>query len=115
MDKPQSLSVKDYLVRTLAVKLMVSEKVIDTVVSHQFSEANSALKLHDSIEISGFGKFFFNHKKAVKKLEKMYGQKESLERIIDSPNASDQRKNSAQMKLTSLLMAIEHLKSKLDA
>ena len=43
MDKPISMSVKDYLVRTLAVKMMVSEKTIETVINHQFQSANEAI------------------------------------------------------------------------
>jgi len=75
-DKPISLSVKDYLIRRLAVKMMLSEKTIDTVVSHQFQSANEALFQNKSVEISGFGKFFFNEKKAHKTLEKFESQKE---------------------------------------
>ena len=44
MDKPISMSVKDYLIRTLAVKIMVSEKVIETIVNHQFQSANEAME-----------------------------------------------------------------------
>ena len=53
MDKPISMSVKDYLIRTLAVKIMVSEKVIETIVNHQFQSANEAMDLNNSLEISG--------------------------------------------------------------
>ena len=76
MDKPQSLSVRDYLIRKLAVSLRVDEKTIEAVVAHQFNEANVALRSNDSIEISGFGKFLFNKNKAVKKMEKYVNQKE---------------------------------------
>ena len=72
MDKPQSLSMKDYLTRKLAVNLMMSEKVIDAIVSHQFSSANEALLSNDSVEISGFGKFYFNKNKAIKRMERLH-------------------------------------------
>ena len=67
-----SMSVKDYLIRIMAVKEMMSEKTIEAIVNHQFQSANLALQEHYSVEISGFGKFLFNHKKALKKLDKMY-------------------------------------------
>ncbi len=70
MDKPISLSMKDYLIRRLAVKLMTSEKTIETVINHQFQSANEALLNNKTIEISGFGKFIFNDKKALKKMSK---------------------------------------------
>ena len=52
--------MKDYLIRRLAVKLMTSEKTIETVINHQFQSANEALLNNKTIEISGFGKFIFN-------------------------------------------------------
>jgi len=57
MDKPISMSVKDFLVRTLAVKMMMNEKMIEAVINHQFQSANVAMDLNNSIYISGFGKF----------------------------------------------------------
>lgn len=113
MDKPRSLSVKDYLVRTLAVKMMVSEKLIDAVVSHQFQEANRALVSNDSIEISGFGKFFFNKKKAIKKMETLLSKQREFERQIENTSLSEQKRSSAKVKLSNVLLDIEYLKPKL--
>jgi nucleoid DNA-binding protein len=113
MDKPKSLTMKEYIVRKLAVKMMLSEKLIDVVITDQFSEANKALKTNDSVEISGFGKFLFNHKKAQKKMEKMLGQKATLERQLANPELSEQKRRSNSMKLESLLLAIETLKPRI--
>lgn len=107
-----SLSVKDYIIRKMAVKLMVSEKVIDTVVSHQFNSANEALKDNKSVEISGFGKFVFNQKKANKRMEKLLSQKAYFQSVIDSPETSEQKRLSTQVKLTNVLHNIEVLKPK---
>jgi len=79
-DKPISLSVKDYLIRKMAVKLMTPEKTIDAVIMHQFQSANEATSQHKSVEISGFGKFFFNDKKAHKTMEKFLSQKALFEK-----------------------------------
>jgi len=114
MDKPQSLSVKDFLIRTLAVKLMVPEKTIEAVVTHQFTEANNALKTEESVEISGFGKFFFNYKKAVKKMEKMLSQKATFERILNSPDITEQKRHSTTLKLSTVINNINILKPKID-
>ena len=78
MDKPISLSMKDYLIRRLAVKLMTSEKTIEAVINHQFQSANEALLNNKTIEISGFGKFIFNDKKAVKKMSNTRTYKEPI-------------------------------------
>lgn len=113
MDKPMSMSVKDYLIRIMAVKEMMSEKVIEAVVNHQFQSANIALQENDSIEISGFGKFFFNHKKAEKLLEKMYSKVEVFTKQTNDTTLSEQKRASARTKLNSTLAQIEGLKPKL--
>lgn len=110
MDKPISMSVKDYLVRTLAVKLMVSEKTIETVVNHQFQSANEAMDLNNSIEISGFGKLFFNVKKAGKKVEKLQAKKAAMERIINDVNTSEQKRKSSIVTLEKTIVQINQLK-----
>lgn len=110
MDKPMSLSVKDYLIRKLAVKLMVSEKVIDAVVNHQFSSANEALASNKTVEISGFGKFIFNQKKAEKKMAKYLAIKEALERKVKVPEHDT---NANRLKLEGITLAIQSLKPKM--
>lgn len=114
MDKPQSLSVKDFLIRTLAVKLLVSEKVIEKVVSHQFNEAHLALQKNDTVEISGFGKFYFNRKKAEKKMEKLLSKQRMFESKLAQEDISEQKKSSYTTKLANTLADIEFLKPKLD-
>lgn len=113
MDKPQSLSMREYLVRMLAVKLMMSEKMIDAVVVHQFSEANEALKHNDSIEISGFGKFFFNQKKAVRKMEKLISKEKYFTSVINNPETSEQKRQSVVNKLNNNTLGIENLKPRI--
>lgn len=67
-NKPKSMSHKEYLVRALSVKLAMSEKLIETVINHQFQSANEAMDVNHSLELSGFGRILFNNKKAIKKL-----------------------------------------------
>jgi nucleoid DNA-binding protein len=99
MDKPISMSVKDYLVRTLAVKMMVSEKTIETVINHQFQSANEAMDLNNSLEISGFGKFYFNEKKATKRIGQLNAKKQAMEKIISDETTSEQKRRSSQVTL----------------
>jgi nucleoid DNA-binding protein len=99
MDKPISMSVKDYLVRTLAVKMMVSEKTIETVVNHQFQSANEAMDVNNSLEISGFGKFYFNEKKATKRIGQLNAKKQAMEKIISDETTSEQKRRSSQVTL----------------
>jgi len=112
MDKPISMSVKDYLVRTLAVKMMISEKLIETVINHQFQSANEAMDTNNSIEISGFGKFYFNEKKAKKRLEDLTRKKNLMLEFIASAETSEQKKRSSQVTLEKTEALINLLKSK---
>ena len=112
MDKPISMSVKDYLVRTLAVKMMVSEKTIETVVNHQFQSANEAMDVNNSLEISGFGKFYFNEKKATKRIGQLNAKKQAMERLISDETTSEQKRRSSQVTLDKTEALINLLKTK---
>lgn len=114
MDKPISMSVKDYLIRIMAVKTMTSEKTIEAIVNHQFQSASEAMSKHNSLEISGFGKFYFNHKKAQKKMEKMLSKADMFRKQMENPALSEQKRTSASVKLTNTLAGIETLKPKLQ-
>ena len=112
-DKPISLSVKEYLIRRMAVKMMVSEKVLETVINHQFQSANQAMDTNNSVEISGFGKFYFNEKKAKKRLISLEGKKKLMERYIEDPNVSDQKRHASKVTLEKTEALINLLKSKI--
>ena len=51
MNKPNTMSVKEFITKRMAISLVVSEKVIDQVVQHQFDSANDALNTNDTVEI----------------------------------------------------------------
>jgi len=82
------LTDKELLIKTIASKLMMAEKTIDAVINHQFISANSAMDTNQSIEISGFGKFMFNEKKAAKRLKSYLMKKHDMSTIINHPDAT---------------------------
>jgi nucleoid DNA-binding protein len=112
-DKPISLSVKDYLIRRMAVKMMISEKVLEAVVNHQFQSAHEALGQHKSLEISGFGKFFFNEKKAHKMMEKFLSQKALFEKWVADETLPEAKRQAAKLKLQTALDGMRDLKPKI--
>lgn len=113
MEKPKSLSIKDFIVRKMSVKMLIPEFTLDAVVSHQFYSANQAMINAKSVELSGFGTFFFNNKKAIKKMEKHLSQKALFEKLMNDDSLSDQRRNNARLKYDSAILAINALKPKL--
>ena len=114
MKKPQSMSIKEWIIKKMAISMVVPEKVIDSVVVHQFDSANDALNVHDSVEISGFGKFYFNKKKAQSQYDKYVRIKQSYENLLADDSLSDKRRHSTEQKLISVSNDIKILKPKID-
>ena len=114
MDKPISMSVKDYLIRILAVKMLTSEKTIEAVVNHQFQSANEALETNHSVEISGFGKFLFNAKKAHTHYNKLLQMKQAYENTLADASITEKKRHSTQLRLNTVLTDIKILKPKIN-
>lgn len=112
-NKPISMSVKDWLIRKLAPKIRLTEKTIEAVINHQFQSANEALPNNKTIEISGFGKFIFNDKKALKKMSTLQAMKIALERQTQNLELDENRRRIAGTKLQSVTDAINALKPKI--
>jgi nucleoid DNA-binding protein len=47
------------------------------------------MDLNHSVEISGFGKFMFNNKKAAKKLAKLESKREFMQKVVDNPETTE--------------------------
>ena len=114
MKKPQSMSIKEWIIKKMAISMVVSEKTIDNVVTHQFDSANDALNIHDSIEISGFGKFYFNQKRAQAQYDKYVRIKQSYENMLANDSLSDKKRHSTEQKLISILNDIKIIKPKIN-
>lgn len=106
--------MKEWLIRRLAPKLLLSEKTLEAVINHQFQSTNEALLHNKTVEISGFGKFYFNDKKALKRMRKLEDIKAALERQLANPELNEQKKRVAAIKLNATLENITALKPKID-
>lgn len=114
MDRPQSMSLKDWIIRNMSTRMGVQERIIESVVNHQCSTALDAIKNgKETIEFSGWGKFCFNSRKVKKKMEKMVQTKEALEKYLNDETTTAQRRHSSALKLITLNKDIELLKPKL--
>lgn len=111
-NRPRSMSMKDYLIRVMAVKMMMSEKTIESVINHQFQSVAAAMKDNNSVELSGFGKFYFNNKKALKRLSQLMAKKEAIERTLNDDTISEAKRQRANTMLTNTISDIEFLTSK---
>ena len=113
MEKPQSMSVKDFLTKKLSLKLNVSERVIDTVISNQFSSAFQATSHYNTIEISGFGKFIFSQVKAKRQMKKYMDTLAVYDAQLANSDISTDALRGLLLRKGSLLKSIEHLKPKM--
>lgn len=109
----RNIPFKKWLIRRVAIDTVVDERIVDKVVSHQFEKARDAMSSSDSIELSGFGRFYFNRKKAKRKIERYKGIKKLFEDVINDENTSDKKRASSQFKLGRLLGDIKLLERKI--
>lgn len=87
--KPASMSEREWFIKKLATSLMISEKEIRQVIAHQFDSANDATKKYKSIEISGFGTFLYNQKKADELMKDYEFHLEKCNSHIENPETSE--------------------------
>jgi nucleoid DNA-binding protein len=108
------MTLKEWLIKKLAVNMVIPEKTIDAVVTHQFDSANDAINIHDSVEISGFGKFYFNQKKAQRQYEKLIKIKQAYERMLLDENITETKRKSVELKIKIVESSIKNLKPRID-
>lgn len=102
MFKTKSIPLKDYLIRRMSVKTNRSAEIIDAIITHQYQHLNDVMRTDPDVysaEISGFGKFLFNKKKAIKKMEKNLSKVQTFTNLINDPLSSEAKKTSCTLKL----------------
>jgi nucleoid DNA-binding protein len=110
--KPDSMSIREFLIKIISQKKKISVDDVGKIISFQFDEANNATANNNSIEISGFGKFVFNQKRADKQMQKYLAQEKFLlEKILEQPSENEIRVLS--LKLHTTRENMKHLKPKL--
>ena len=107
------MSVKEFIIKRMALSLVTSEKIIDNVIQHQFDSANDALNLNNTVEISGFGKFLFNVKKANTHYTKLLEMKQAYENTLADTSTTDKKRHSTEQRMITVLNDIKMLKPKI--
>jgi nucleoid DNA-binding protein len=114
MRSPKKLTVKEQIIKKISREKVISQKVIEQVVKHQFDSAHEALKTNNSVEISGFGKFLFNGKKTVHKIKKLEDIKKGYERKLREDDLPEKYATFIKSKLSTLIVSLNSLKPKLE-
>lgn len=114
MNKPASMSFKEWIIKKMSIQLVIPEKVIDQVVTHQFDSANDALNINKTVELSGFGTFHFNQKKAVTQYNKLLAIEKAYNNMLLDENITEVKKNAVMLKLKIIATSIKTLKPKVN-
>jgi nucleoid DNA-binding protein len=113
MNKPASMSHKEWMIKRLSIQLVISEKIIDAVINNQFDTAHDALVNNNSIEFSGFGKFVFNVKRAEKRMLKFESQKAAFALQLEDETLTASMRIKVEKRLETALDNIKALAPKL--
>lgn len=104
--------MKEQLIKEIAKKLELEERIVEKIISHQFDSAIKATHVHNSVEISGFGKFMFNKRRAYYKLESSLAAQKNIEALLAKELSEKERRNY-ELKLVSVNKTVNSLKPKL--
>ena len=102
-------SSKDFIIRRLSVNLGIQESVIRTVIDDMFAKAIKATATHKSVEIAGWGTFYFSDVKAAKMVEKYRSQIDLFSKLLENPTLSQRQRNNAEAKLSVAKKNLEEL------
>lgn len=101
-------TLKETLIRTTAVRLAIPEKTVESVVNHQFTSFIEAMDINQSVELSGFGKFVFNVKKAKRYADDLEKYIQQHQRELDNPD-----RKKAEATLNSMIKSAQEQLRKL--
>ena len=114
MNKPSTMSVKEWIIKKMSIGMVISEKIMDNVITHQFDSANDALNVNKTVEISGFGKFLFNTNKAIKHYNKLLAIEKAYNNMLLDENITIARREAVELKLKIIASSIKTLKPKIQ-
>lgn len=105
-DKPASMSIRDWITKKVSHVTMTPEHIIAKVISHNYDSAYDAISKNNSVEISGFGNFYYNEKRADKELQHCITQKNTWEKRYECENSTESKRSEA-------LKQVEHYDNKI--
>ena len=111
-DKPKTMSAREWITKKVSHSSTIPENVIRQVIAHQFDSASDALEKVNSIEISGFGKFYYNTGKAEKELIHCTKQTNTWQERLESPSATEKERQQAGEEVKRYSDKIEWLENK---
>jgi len=108
-----SLTLKEWLTKKTSQITQISERTVDIVIHNQFNTANDAVNTNYSVELSGFGKFIFNNKRAIRQMAKYLKEKDKLLAELAKSGVTERRKKIIENRMFVLELNIKVLKPRI--
>lgn len=108
-----SVSVKDSIIRKMVVETAISEEVISAIIDHQFTSMVEATGANNSIDMSGFGRFYFYREKAGRYLDKITTVIETFEAFTGDVTLSPKKRKIKEDMIEVDRKIIQDLKQRL--
>ena len=109
----KSITTKGWLVKMLSSELMMSETVIDAVIDHAFEMVKEKMLKNDTVEIAGFGKFIFNRKKALRKLDDWRNAKRVMTDYSNDESINEIKRKGYANKVKNITVDIDLLEKRI--
>ena len=108
MQKPDNIATKDWVLSLTSEELQLSQVIVETVISDAYKEASKAVKQHNQVELSGFGKLLVSQAKVRRKKGRVEKFLNGIEQLLISEQ-DEEKKQKLQKKKEQLVDTIEEL------
>ena len=112
MNRPQTLSMKSFLIRKLAVELQITEKTLEVIINHQFSSAIDDLYRNMSVELSGFGKFTLAESRWNREMKRLEEYLATLNAVLVDEGITERKRKATYSTIATVEDNIKALKAK---
>lgn len=111
--RPEADRIKSILITKTAIKELISEDIVEKVISFQFKDFRDAIYEHSQVEISGFGKFMISPNKVEKQKRKAEMSIQKFKKKQDTElDSSDTKKQYWEAMIKISYETLEYLKTR---
>jgi len=110
--KPESRSVKEHIIEIISQDQSVPKRDVKIIINEMFANAKAALLEHGSVEISGYGRYYFNKRKAFHRINAFKNYIEREKHQLDDPDMDPIKKEKLELKFNGMKKKIIVMENK---
>lgn len=107
-----SIPVKEFLSRKVSTDLLIDEKIVMAIASHQWDEAVKAMKKNNSVEFSGWGTFILSKNKINKKIASLHKAIDVIGDNIEANYYTERKKISQEFIRKTMMEDVKQLEER---